>query len=201
MQPVIPLKWSESSIYPGPANLASLIQQRKVKVIRGGLVAMSESDHEAEVKSARSYTLSLDLTDNRGPQSLDVDTVIFATGWRTGDYTFFNRDQLDELGLPVYHSEEKPPPRELAFAQTDRLASARLERDILSMSDTPSLWQESDYSARSIGRVKQAVAPYRLFRLLAPMSHLYDRDVVFPGELYGDVPFIARLMNAAVHVI
>lgn len=181
MLPSIPLKWSESSIYPGPINFASLIQQGKVNIVRGGLTGMRRNDGETDALSY--YSLDIDLTDARGKQELLVDCVIFATGWKTGDYPFFTRELSDELGLPLTYSDEKPPLREMEFGETDRWAQSKVEKEIFSMRDVPKLWQQAGYSARSVGRIAQSVAPYRLFRLLVPISHLYERDVVFPGEL------------------
>lgn len=179
MLPTIPLKWSESSIYPGPINFASLIQEGKVKIIRGGLTGMREADSGSD--STSRYALNVDLTDARGKQELLVDCVIFATGWKTGDYPFFTRDLADELGLPVPYSEGKPPLREDDFTETDTWAANKVEKEIFTMRDVPKLWQQAGYSARSVGRVARSVAPYRLYRLLVPVSHLYQHDVVFPG--------------------
>lgn len=181
MQPVVPLKWSESSIYPGPINFASLIQERKVNIIRGGLIGMSRSDDSDEALSY--YTLKVDLVDGKGQQELLVDCVIFATGWKTGDYPFFTREQIDELGLPLGYSEDKPPLRENEFVATDKWAAEKVEKEIFSMRDVPKLWQQASYSARSVGRIVQATAPYRLYRLLVPVSHLYQQDIAFPGGL------------------
>lgn len=182
MKPVVPLKWSESSIYPGPINFASLIQQGKVNVVRGGLTGMHRND-DSEHPKLSYYTLDIDLVDAKPKQELLVDCVIFATGWKTGDYPFFSREQMDELGLPISYSEDKPPLRESEFIQTDKWAAQKVENEIYSMQDVPKLWQQAGYSARSVGRIAQATAPYRLYRLLVPISHLYQRDVVFPGRL------------------
>lgn len=179
MLPTIPLKWSESSIYPGPINFASLIQEGKVNIIRGGLIGMRQENGINEQESY--YTLDIDLTDGRGKQNLLVDCVIFATGWKTGDYPFFTRDMADELGLPVAYTEEKPPLRENQFVETDRWAAEKVDKEIFTMRDVPELWQQPGYSARSVGRVVTNMAPYRLYRLLVPVSHLYEHDVVFPG--------------------
>jgi hypothetical protein len=181
MKPVVPLKWSESSIYPGPVNFAGLIQEGKVNIIRGGLIAMRNELSAAESKSS-SYKLDIDLVDGKGKQQIDADCVIFATGWRTGDYPFFTRDQLDELGLPLTYSPEKPPLREEQFKATDEASLSKV-KDIFSMRDPPSLWQQAGYSARSVGRVAQQFAPYRLYRLMVPLSHLEERDIAFPGRL------------------
>lgn len=142
---------------------------------------MSRSDDSDEALSY--YTLKVDLVDGKGQQELLVDCVIFATGWKTGDYPFFTREQIDELGLPLGYSEDKPPLRENEFVATDKWAAEKVEKEIFSMRDVPKLWQQASYSARSVGRIVQATAPYRLYRLLVPVSHLYQRDVAFPGGL------------------
>jgi hypothetical protein len=136
------------------------------------------------------YTLNIDLTDARGKQELLVDCVIFATGWKTGDYTFFTRDMADELGLPVAYTEEKPPLRESQFVETDKWAAAKVDKEIFTMRDVPKLWQQPGYSARSVGRAVRNMAPYRLFRLLVPVSHLYEHDIVFPGMSPSLVDFV-----------
>lgn len=140
---------------------------------------MRQEDGNSDATSY--YTLNIDLVDGRGRQELLVDCVIFATGWKTGDYPFFTRELADELGLPVSYSEDKPPLREEQFTETDKWAAAKVDKEIFSMQDVPRLWQQAGYSARSVGKLVQNMAPYRLYRLLVPVSHLYEQDVVFPG--------------------
>lgn len=182
MTPIIPLKWSESSTYPGSPVLPELIQTGKVVIVRGGLTSMQPS----ALTDDESSTFNLSITRSEGgQQEFPVDCVIFGTGWATGEYPFFTREQLDDLGLPISYTEDKPPLRESQFAESDRIARERINKEIKTMQDPPSLWSKAGYSARSAGRAVTSFAPYRLYRLLVPLSHLDERDIAFPGTPFS----------------
>lgn len=165
-------------MFPGPQNLVSLIEGGVIKIIKGGVVGMRAV--EATCGEPEGFELDLAMPDNTSKTML-AQGVIFGTGWNTGTYPFFTTEQMDELGLPLQYSEEKPPLREAEFVESDRRALTRISREIYSMQDPPEVWKDENYSARRVGKAAPKIAPYRLYRLLVPVSHLTTRDIVFPG--------------------
>lgn len=179
-KPTVPVKWSEGSMFPGPATFAPLVQSGKITIIKGGVIGMQRSIASGGAEKDGSFTLRIRMVDG-SERDLEAQGVIFGTGWNTGTYPFFTTEMMDELGLPLQYSAEKPPQRESDFIDSDAQAQARLDREILTMRDRPAAWSDVSYSARRLGLAAGCVAPYRLYRSIVPVSHLDKRDVAFPG--------------------
>lgn len=159
--------------------------------------------------SLSQYNLTIDSSTKSEPLTLTADIVIFGTGWRTGSYPFFSRSLAEELGLPfAYHVDVDSdsdsghddtnglPEREKIFAKLDDESLKSLLRDQRTLREIPDVWKRPGYAARDSGKgnatlnviangneskEREEVAPYRLYRLMVPTTHLEARDIVVAG--------------------
>ncbi|KAF8922158.1 hypothetical protein CPB85DRAFT_1427490 [Mucidula mucida] len=173
MRPVVDLMWSESSMFPGPESLPSLIQEGKIQLVKGTVIDMEKSPVIDE--KGDGYRLSIRLEDDKTVTEKVAQVVIFGTGWNTGVYPFFSPALVEELGLPISYAD-KTPERETGFVDLDAQSLKELLRDQKTMAKPPLQWDKPNYSARQAGRTPVQVAPYRLYRLMVPLSHLEYRD-------------------------
>lgn len=152
--------------------------------------------------SLSQYTLTIDSSTKSEPLTLTADIVIFGTGWRTGSYPFLSRSLAEELGLPfAYHVDvdsdlDGLPEREKTFVKLDEESLKALLRDQRTLREVPEVWKKPGYAARDSGKgnvtlnviangneskEREEVAPYRLYRLMVPTTHLEARDIVVAG--------------------
>lgn len=152
--------------------------------------------------SLSKYTLTIDCPTKPEPLTLTADIVIFGTGWLTGSYPFLSRSLAEELGLPfTYHVDvdsdsDGLPEREKTFVKLDDESLKALLRDQRTLRQIPEVWKIPGYAARDAGeghvtlnviangngnKEREEVAPYRLYRLMVPTSHLETRDIVLAG--------------------
>lgn len=155
------------------------------------------------------YTLTIDSPTKPEPLTLTANIVIFGTGWLTGSYPFLSRSLAEELGLPfAYHVDVGSdsdsghddtnglPEREKMFAKLDDESLKSLLRDQRTLREIPDVWKRPGYAARDSGKSnvtlnviangneskeREEVAPYRLYRLMVPTTHLEARDIVVAG--------------------
>ncbi|KAK0208868.1 FAD/NAD-P-binding domain-containing protein [Desarmillaria ectypa] len=173
MRPVVDLMWSDSSTLPGPASLPSLIQSGQIKVVKGTVIDMSKANSTGFKLSIRSSEDDKTVIEHVG------QAVIYGTGWNTGTYPFFTPSMLDELGLPVMHPDKSP--REAGFEELDAKSLNELLADQRTLADPPHIWNSPTYSARWAGRIPKQISPFRLYRLMVPLTHLKQHDLIFPG--------------------
>jgi hypothetical protein len=120
----------------------------------------------------------------RGPadhrSEIEADAVIFGSGWSTGKYPIFDREQLEELGLPVEYTDCLPE-REKGYQELDKSTLSNLLSSLRTLRDMPKEWGMRGFSARFGTKEPPKYAPYRLYRLMVPLDSLYDRDIAFAG--------------------
>ncbi|ORY25831.1 hypothetical protein BCR39DRAFT_542949 [Naematelia encephala] len=176
MIPKIGLMWSESSIFPGPEKFAHLVQTDKVRLTKGSVINMKKTTVEGE------EGFDLTVQEESGVEShLFATAVIFGSGWRTGEYPFFDDKLLDELGLPMPYADSTLPDREKEYIQLDRVNLGTVLGYLKTMRNMPAEWSLPGFSARFGGAKAKLYAPYRLYRLMVPLDSLYDRDIAFAG--------------------
>lgn len=205
------------SLFPGPASFPALVESGKLKLVKGTVVNMAQSPSSSSAASssastsASPYTLTIDSPTKSEPLTVTADIVIFGTGWRTGSYPFLSRSLVEELGLPftyqvdVDSDSDGLPEREKALAKLDDESLKALLRDQRTLREIPEVWKRPWYAAREArkdnvvvsvqtngkGRkVREEVAPYRLYRLMVPTSHLEARDVVVAGTYFRPSLFL-----------
>lgn len=188
------------SLFPGPASFPALVQAGKLKLVKGTVVDMTRISTPSSTTSSTSsspYTLTIDSPSKSEPLTLTADIVIFGTGWRTGSYPFLSDSLVEELGLPFTYQVDVDsdglPEREKDFAKLDDESLKVLLRDQRTLREMPEVWKRPGYAARDAGKdnvvvsdlangegkkPREEVAPYRLYRLMVPTSHLEARDVV-----------------------
>lgn len=199
------------SLFPGPASFPSLVHTGKLKLVKGTVVKMTQPPTSSSGSSPSSppapYILTINSPTKPEPLTITADIVIFGTGWRRGSFPFLSRSLVDELGLPFTYrvdmdSDSDPgegdgkPERERGFAKLDDESLEALSRDQRTLRERPEVWNRPGYAAREAGKdnvavdanengkggnVKEEVAPYRLYRMMVPTSHLEVRDVVVAG--------------------
>ncbi|KAK8858802.1 hypothetical protein IAR55_003032 [Kwoniella newhampshirensis] len=175
MIPTVGLMWSEFSIFPGPEQFANLVHSGDIAIVKGAVVDMIESSTEGK----EGFELVVQ-GDNAEPIVLFATSVIFGTGWSTGEYPFFDDAESNRLGLPMPVKESRPE-REEQYEQLDRSSMRTILNTLRTMRIMPSDWSLNGFAARFGPGKPPAWAPYRLFRLMVPLSSLYDRDIVFAG--------------------
>ncbi len=116
-----------------------------------------------------------------GKHEISAEGVICGTGWQTGRYPFFNDQQVEDFGLPISYSEENPSPREQSYDWLDRETLRTLLANYKTLRTMPPEWATTHRPARLMERDTVQTSPYRLYRLMVPVSHLEHREIVFPG--------------------
>lgn len=121
-------------------------------------------------------------------------------------FTYHVDDNSDSDGLP---EREKP------FVKLDDESLKALLRDQRTLRQIPQVWKKPGFAARDTGTLdviangtankdseREKVAPYRLYRLMVPTSHLETRDVVMAGMslLPSTSPIIRRLWSISTDV-
>jgi hypothetical protein len=158
----------------GPAELPRLIKEGRIIPLRGATIDLRQPEGSKQVE--------MDVQLNDGfISTIKGDVVIFATGWRTGELPFFSRALSDELGLPhkYVHLSDRPE-REAFFEDVDDKCLDKLLATTRTLRDLPLEWSSPNYGARVVGQDPTTqVAPFRLYRLMVPLSHLRSRDIVF----------------------
>jgi hypothetical protein len=129
----------------------------------------SQSGYDLTIRSTTSHEVTI-----------PADTVIFGSGWSTGEYPFFTTPQLESLGLPLPYTDDLPE-REKEFEQLDKVSLKGILGRLRTMRLMPSEWSLSGFSARFADGKTEKWAPYRLYRLMVPLDSLPTRDIAFAG--------------------
>lgn len=199
-------KYCFSTRFPGTTSFRELVQSGKIKLIKGTVVDMarvSTLPSSPPSTSLSQYTLTVNSPAKAEQISLTADIVIFGTGWLTGSYPFLPHSLLEELGLPfTYHVDVNSdsdglPEREKPFVKLDDESLKALLGDQRTLRQIPQVWEKPGYAARDTANdnvtldvangtadkdsEREKVAPYRLYRLMVPTSHLETRNVVMAG--------------------
>lgn len=204
------------SLFPGPASFPALVESGKLKLVKGTVVGMTQDSAPSSADSSTCtftspYTLTIDSPGKSERLTLSADIVIFGTGWRTGSYPFLSSSLVEELGLTFTYSvdvnsapDDGLPEREKVFAKLDDVSLKALLSDQRTLREIPEVWNRPGYAAREVGKdnvmlsiqakeegkkMREEVAPYRLYRLMVPTSHLEARDVVVAGTYSRSSPF------------
>ncbi len=185
-------------MFPGPESLPSLIQEGKIQLVKGTVIDMEKSPVIDE--KGDGYRLSIRLEDDKTVTKKVAQVVIFGTGWNTGVYPFFSPALVEELGLPISYAD-KTPERETGFVDLDAQSLKELLRDQKTMAKPPLQWDKPNYSARQAGRMPVQIAPYRLYRLMVPLSHLEYRDFGIVGVPTSKANHVVCMVQAHWYVL
>ncbi|GAA6041199.1 hypothetical protein JCM8097_008339 [Rhodosporidiobolus ruineniae] len=201
LRPQNSLLWSEAGTVPAPVGLHELLEEGRNKVLKGRVSGMREVEAK---KNDDGAAFELDVlgaassTDDPSTVSLlSADVVIFGTGWRTGSYPFFTRSEQEDLGLPLdwVDGEEEMPPREREFEALDAEREEELRRENRCFKERP--WREEETAEVADGKVgRKRTAPFRLYRSMIPLSHLYSRDIAFAGTLTAKANHLVAITQA-----
>lgn len=152
------------SIHNYSSSIYDLVRDGKIRIVFDEIIRL---EGESLVRLQRQGTMN-------------VDAVIYATGWKAGSsLTFKPADLATELGMPRRGTLST---KEFALIQTtqDYLHSSypflRDRNTSRTMHYDPSLRDTQDEDTTQ--------QPYRLHRFIAPLSFLTDRTVAFSGALY-----------------
>lgn len=129
-----------------------------ISVVRGSIVSLED----------KKITLS-------SGQTYPSDAVVFATGWRAGVSSIFDRSTAADLGLSSPHDE-------LSAEETDYWRNLDREADRSVLSLYP-IFKQPPPGAPVQERLSST--PYRLFRGMVPtkLAAQHDRSVIFLGML------------------
>jgi dimethylaniline monooxygenase (N-oxide forming) len=145
----------------------SLIHNRDLNVLDA--IDQGEKIHvaRASISSMKGKTLHLS-----NQSHIDVDAVVFATGWEPFTGEIFSPKLQSELGLPVLWNS-LPASEATYWKELDTSEDHKI-LDLYPIFDNP----KYEYTYRDV-----EYTPYRLFRTLVPPSLTADRNIVFLGKL------------------
>lgn len=150
------------SIHNYPTSFFELVRQGRVNILIDEVDRFDEGN-----------TVML-----QSGRTLNVDTVICATGWHTGNTIEFRPEAVEQkLGIPSLRID---PEDELLVKQTENDLYAQfpcLKRN------TNRVYHPNP-ALRGTAVAKSKQQPYRLHRFLVPPDLLEDRSIAFAGALH-----------------
>jgi len=151
------------SILNYPTNFFDLVKEGRIKVMIDEVERFGEGQ-EAMLK---------------GGQVLQVDAVVCATGWETGNTLKFKPEELEqELGLPIRKTQGTKD--ESLVKEVEAQIYTRFP--FLKDRDTSRV-HHPDPSLRYTPTADPDQQPYRLHRFMVPVSDLQKRSIGFAGAL------------------
>ncbi|KAJ8111730.1 hypothetical protein OPT61_g5748 [Boeremia exigua] len=152
------------SIHNYPSSIYNLVREGRIKIVFDEIVSL---EGETSVRF-------------RKQDVMNVDAVIYATGWEVGGSLEFKPASLaTELGMPTRAPLESSESTLINKTEAYLHATYPFLRD----RDT-SRTTHYDSSMRYAQDQDTTQQPYRLHRFIAPLSFLTDRTVAFTGALY-----------------
>jgi dimethylaniline monooxygenase (N-oxide forming) len=131
--------------------------------------------HRASITSMSECKITLS---NEG--TLDSDAVVFATGWKLNQPTFFPTPLLPDLGLPCKISEQHPATQN-HWSALDAASETQVCSLFPMLASPPAEIVEYDKAhTREV-----TTTPFRLFRNMVPptLAVKDERDIIFLGTL------------------
>ncbi|KAJ4992447.1 FAD-containing monooxygenase EthA 5 [Stagonosporopsis vannaccii] len=158
------------SIHNYPSSIYDLVREGKIKIVFDEIAALEGSS----------------LVRLKSQDTMNVDAIIYATGWEVGSSLNFKPASLaSELGMPSRASLDAEESALITATEHHLHATYPFLRD----RDT-SRTTHYDLSLRYAQGEDTTQQPYRLHRFMVPLSSLNDRTVAFSGALYclGTIP-------------
>ena len=186
LQSDTPLLWGFGKVCILPVGLKELVEDGKVKVVRGSANGIEKSPNG-------SYTLHYDSTDpstERHPTKLEADAVVFATGAVMSATRLFSSQQAAELGLGLFGSDDRLSivKREEPYHSLDEDELRRLALSNPLFADPPSGTRpqtneeiEQASTIRGYDPQSRVAAPLRLFRGIISIPIAEERDFAVVG--------------------